>query len=306
MSQPGHSLQHPDTAKIFVGGLSWQTNEESLRWHFEQYGPVVSVEVMRDRNTGEPRGFGFVVFGEPTAGGTASSTVEAVLADKGKHFVNHKSVDVKPAQQRGVAPPSIHSDNNRKKQQQQPGPTEEQPGPSPEQLHAKVFVGGLPPHVDRNQLKTIFEQFGPVGDAIVMVDQQTQRSRGFGFVTFAAPDGAAAAQRCIDAQPVPVEGRSVEVKLATPREGTAKRTPGGGVPKQHLGLRSGQVQTTGEYAGLAVAFGRSGWKAGYGTKAFGKLGWNIWEDTGSPVPELGGFSFDMLKDVRSSKRPRRK
>jgi RNA recognition motif-containing protein len=51
-----------DADKIFVGGLSWQTTEESLRYHFEQYGPVVSVEVMRDRNTGDPRGFAFVVF----------------------------------------------------------------------------------------------------------------------------------------------------------------------------------------------------------------------------------------------------
>jgi RNA-binding protein Musashi len=40
--------------KIFVGGLSWQTTEEALRFHFEQYGPVDSVEVMRDRNTGKP------------------------------------------------------------------------------------------------------------------------------------------------------------------------------------------------------------------------------------------------------------
>lgn len=45
-----------DAAKIFVGGLSWQTTEETLRYHFEQYGEVVSVEVMRDRNTGDPRG----------------------------------------------------------------------------------------------------------------------------------------------------------------------------------------------------------------------------------------------------------
>ena len=51
-----------DANKIFVGGLSWQTMEESLHCHFEQYGPVVSVEVMRDWNMGDPRGFAFVVF----------------------------------------------------------------------------------------------------------------------------------------------------------------------------------------------------------------------------------------------------
>jgi RNA-binding protein Musashi len=60
-SAPGSSLQHSDHAKIFVGGLSWQTTEESLRWHFEQYGQVISVEVMRDRNTGGAFGFIFPI-----------------------------------------------------------------------------------------------------------------------------------------------------------------------------------------------------------------------------------------------------
>jgi RNA-binding protein Musashi len=81
-----------DTAKIFVGGLSWQTTEETLRYHFEQYGEVSSVEVMRDRNTGDPRGFAFVCFG-------SDDTVELILAS-GPHEINNKIVDVKRAQAR--------------------------------------------------------------------------------------------------------------------------------------------------------------------------------------------------------------
>ena len=92
--------QNHDTAKIFVGGLSWQTTEESLRYHFEQYGPVVTVEVMKDRATGDPRGFAFVVFEE-------DATIELVVASA--HEINHKVVDVKRAQARGAAPPSIHN-----------------------------------------------------------------------------------------------------------------------------------------------------------------------------------------------------
>ena len=92
-----------DEAKIFVGGLSWQTTEETLRYHFEQYGEVQSVEVMRDRNTGDPRGFAFVVF-------KADETVDLILRNK-PHEINHKVVDVKRAQARGVAPPSIHGGN---------------------------------------------------------------------------------------------------------------------------------------------------------------------------------------------------
>jgi RNA recognition motif-containing protein len=51
-----------DADKNFVGSLSWQTMEESLHYHFEQYGPVVLVEGMRDWNMGDFHGFTFVVF----------------------------------------------------------------------------------------------------------------------------------------------------------------------------------------------------------------------------------------------------
>jgi RNA recognition motif-containing protein len=71
--------------------------------------------------------------------------------------------------------------------------------------------------VDNAELKTIFEAFGTVADAIVMVDQVTQRSRCFGFVTFGGEDRPAAAQRSIAAQPLSVYGRHVEVKFATLR-----------------------------------------------------------------------------------------
>jgi RNA-binding protein Musashi len=122
-----------------VGGLSWQTTEESLRWHFEQYGPVVSVEVMRDRVTGDPRGFAFVVFGD-------GATVDLVMAEA-KHEINHKIVDVKRAQARGIAPPSIHEKAGGEpadEESSEKGPSEnrDKNKPTPEQLHNKVFVGG--------------------------------------------------------------------------------------------------------------------------------------------------------------------
>jgi RNA recognition motif-containing protein len=89
-------------------------------------------------------------------------------------------------------------------------------GASSEQMGNKIFVGGIPPHIDRDSLKGIFEQFGTVLDAIVMVDQ-LMRSRCFGFVTF--EHGSNGAPRAIEVQPLSVEGGNVEVRLATPRAG---------------------------------------------------------------------------------------
>lgn len=161
---------------------------------------------------------------------------------------------------------------------------------------------GLPHSVDRDELKQIFEEFGPVVDAIVMVDQATNRSRGFGFVTF--EQGSDGAQRVIELQPLNIQGRNVEVKLATPKADQRRAPPAAG-PK-HVGLRAGMASssTTGEYAGLAVSYGRNGWKAGYGTYAFGKAGWAVqgWEDMGT-VPEKSGFSFSMLHDSSAEEMP---
>jgi len=54
-----------DQGKLFIGGISWETTEEKLRDHFQAYGEVVEVVIMKDRATGRARGFGFVVFADP-------------------------------------------------------------------------------------------------------------------------------------------------------------------------------------------------------------------------------------------------
>jgi len=48
--------------KLFVGGLSWNTDDNGLRAAFEQYGTVTEAKVINDRDTGRSRGFGFVTF----------------------------------------------------------------------------------------------------------------------------------------------------------------------------------------------------------------------------------------------------
>lgn len=80
----------------------------------------------------------------------------------------------------------------------------------------KIFVGGLAPAADEQVLRTHFEQFGPVEDAVVMYDHDNMRPRGFGFVTFTAEDsvdsvfGRGAMQTILDKQ--------IEIKPAVPRD----------------------------------------------------------------------------------------
>ncbi len=45
---------------LYVGNLSWSTSEDEVRSAFQAYGEVTSVKLIEDRETGRPRGFGFV------------------------------------------------------------------------------------------------------------------------------------------------------------------------------------------------------------------------------------------------------
>ncbi|CDM38209.1 hypothetical protein DTO013E5_8647 [Penicillium roqueforti] len=47
-------------SKLFIGGLSWNTDDNSLRQRFEEFGVVEDATVVKDRDTGRSRGFGFV------------------------------------------------------------------------------------------------------------------------------------------------------------------------------------------------------------------------------------------------------
>ncbi|KAL6546019.1 Cinnamyl-alcohol dehydrogenase Flavonol reductase/cinnamoyl-CoA reductase [Orobanche gracilis] len=48
--------------RCFVGGLAWETDDDSMKKAFEQFGQVIDSKIITDRETGRSRGFGFVTF----------------------------------------------------------------------------------------------------------------------------------------------------------------------------------------------------------------------------------------------------
>jgi RNA recognition motif-containing protein len=67
--------------KLFVGGLSWNTDDASLRRAFEQFGEVTDAKVITDRETGRSRGFGFVTFADTTASSAAMAEMNGAILD---------------------------------------------------------------------------------------------------------------------------------------------------------------------------------------------------------------------------------
>jgi cold-inducible RNA-binding protein len=62
--------------KLFVGGLSWNTTDQSLGDCFAEFGEVTDAKVITDRETGRSRGFGFVTFADPAAATTAIAQMD--------------------------------------------------------------------------------------------------------------------------------------------------------------------------------------------------------------------------------------
>jgi cold-inducible RNA-binding protein len=89
-------------------------------------------------------------------------------------------------------------------------------------LSKKLFVGGLAWATNEASLLQAFQQFGAVAEAKVILDRETGRSRGFGFVTYENDADADVAIKELDG--AELDGRSIRVNEAQARQGG----PGGG------------------------------------------------------------------------------
>ncbi|XP_073124386.1 glycine-rich RNA-binding protein 2, mitochondrial-like [Henckelia pumila] len=80
---------------------------------------------------------------------------------------------------------------------------------------SKLFIGGLSYGTDDMSLSEAFSKYGEVVEARVIVDRDTGKSRGFGFVTYDSVDGASAAIQALDQQEL--QGRRIRVDYANDR-----------------------------------------------------------------------------------------
>jgi RNA recognition motif-containing protein len=113
-------------------------------------------------------------------------------------------------------------------------------------MSTKIYVGNLPYSVTDSILESNFSEFGGVSSAKVMMDRETGRSKGFGFVEMA---NAEVAQSAITAlHGMSVDGRTIVVNLARPRE--EGRSGGGhGADGYRSSTRSDVGYGTGGYGG---------------------------------------------------------
>jgi len=186
--------------KLFVGGLNKQsTTEDQLMDFFRSYGTIIDCTIMRDQEK-QSRGFGFVLFEDPAA-------VDKVINDKkdGRSFLlDENHIEIKRAL------PKVPGGN---------AGTSRTNG-----LYRKVFVGGLPSSVVEDDLRTYFEAYGRVNEIELLRDRETNRLRGFAFITFDDEDSA---DKCIQRRTHEICKKVCEVKRAQTRSNNREEDAGG-------------------------------------------------------------------------------
>ena len=78
-----------------------------------------------------------------------------------------------------------------------------------------IFVGSLNYHMTDEDLQAVFEEYGEVSSARIIMDRETNRSKGFGFVEMEDEEAAEAAIAGLDG--AEIEGRTIAVSVAKPR-----------------------------------------------------------------------------------------
>ncbi|CDI97078.1 rna binding protein musashi [Echinococcus multilocularis] len=167
-----------EIGKLFVGGISQNTNNVSLRIYFSQFGELEDAVVMMDNKTGRSRGFGYVKYRDPEC-------VKIVLAAK-PHWLDGKEIDAKQCNVK------MKGRNRRS---------------------LKVFVGGISLDQDAASIKAFFEKFGRVTDVNLMMDPNKQRHRGFAFIGF---EEEIVVNRLISMHYLTMGNKQVEIKAMEP------------------------------------------------------------------------------------------
>uniref|UniRef100_A0A915Q1C2 Splicing factor 3B subunit 4 n=2 Tax=Bilateria TaxID=33213 RepID=A0A915Q1C2_9BILA len=162
----GPILERNQDATIYVGGLDEKVTDAILWELFVQAGPVVSVNMPKDRVTSSHQGFGFIEFmGEEDA-------------DYAIKIMNMIKLYGKPIK---VNKASAHEKNM--------------------DVGANVFVGNLDPEVDEKLLFDTFSAFGVILQVPkIMRDAETGNSKGFAFVNFASFEASDSAIEAMNGQ----------------------------------------------------------------------------------------------------------
>jgi CUG-BP- and ETR3-like factor len=146
----------PDSIKMFVGQIPRAWDENDLKNMFEEFGPIHSMNILRDKSTGQSKGCCFVTF-----------------------FTRKAALDAQNALHNIKTLPTMHHPI-----QMKPADSEKKGGAYGEDR--KLFIGMLSKKYSENEVRMMFAPFGTIEECTVLRDHTGTSSKGCAFVTFSS------------------------------------------------------------------------------------------------------------------------
>jgi nucleolin len=196
--QSGDGATRDAAATLFVGNLPWSVDDASLKSIFSEF-PTTDSKVIFDMATGRSKGIAFVNFQTPEEANRAAAKLNGMEVDGRNIRVEPRTPPGTERPRREFAPRGDRADRP--------------PRPRQENDDRKLYVGNLAWAVDNLDLEDIFKEFGKVESAQVVMDRETGRSKGFGFVVMDSKENSEKAKAELSG--ANVDGRTIVVDFAS-------------------------------------------------------------------------------------------
>jgi len=183
-----------NTHNVYIGNLHPGITEQELKDSFNDAGAIAYVKIIKDRNTGLCKGYGFIYFENYEGQQKALQIPFSALSIKGQ--VCHTKPAVQKSNNYNNNPSRYNNNSN-----------------APSKV---LFVGNLDPKTTEETLNKTFSPYGQIIRATIKQDPQTGISRGFGFVEF---QDISSCDSYLQEQPVTtIDGSSVRIERAKPQQ----------------------------------------------------------------------------------------
>ncbi|KAK4793948.1 hypothetical protein SAY86_011942 [Trapa natans] len=237
----------PHGSEVFIGGLPRDILEEDLRCLCEPNGEIFEIRLIKDKGTGESKGYAFVAF---TAQEDAQKAIEE-LHDK-EYKGKTLRCTLSESKNRlfiGNVPKSMKDDEFRN--------AIEGVGPGVETIELikvkALYVKNIPENTTIEQLKELFQRHGEVVKVVMPPSKSGSNKRDFGFVHYA--ERASALKAVKDAEKYEIDGHALEVVLAKPQSEKKSDT-------FNIGIHASQLAGAGYGGVISNPFGAP--HSGYG------------------------------------------
>lgn len=149
----------PSHRKIFVHGLGWEASAESITSVFAKYGEIEDCKVVKDKNSGKSKGYGFILFKHRDGARRALKQPQKTIEGR---MTSSQLASAGPVR---TPPPSAVA-------------AVSEP-PASEYTQRKIYVSNVSAELDTKKLLDFFAKFGEIEEGPLGLDKQTGKPRGF-------------------------------------------------------------------------------------------------------------------------------